>query len=589
VFNAIHVTHEAVYKVGGIGTVLEGLINSRPYRDGVGRTVLVCPLFYPERNTQRLGPGGIVEYSSLDQVCDGRYVNAFRQIEHDFGVHLVYGRRPVEDGPSSRRTICEVLLVDLRGINPHPVNHLKGVLWQHYGIASDRYEHIWEYEQYVQMAPATVAALEAMQLATDDAPAIVFAHEFMGVPAALALQSCCGDRYRTLFYAHEVAPVRRIVEAQPGHDVMFYNALHTARRSNLYLEQVFGSQQDYFKHPVVLATRHCDGILAVGNLVLDELRFLGSEFDDADISLAYNGVPVGEVTPAERRASRERLGNYCANMLGWRPDLLFTHVTRLAKSKAMWRDRDVLTAIDARLGQRGQTAVMLILSTELPRRPIADILRMEEEWDWPLAHREGPPDLTAGEARFYRHVQAFNARARYVKIIYVNQFGFDRERCGQRVPEDVEFLDLRRASHVEFGLSLYEPFGISPLEPLTYGGICLISTSCGCAGFVKAAAGAKRAPNVLLADYIDGVRRPRTVEDSLAIGAAELREVEQKVAEELADQLLERLPKNEADEERLMESGYELARHMSWDVVAERLVFPAIRRACARRRVLSVA
>jgi hypothetical protein len=75
----------------------------------------------------------------------------------------------------------------------------------------------------------------------------------------------------------------------------------------------------------------------------------------------------------------------------------------------------------------------------------------------------------------------------------------------------------------------------------------------------------------------------------LAIGAAELREVEQKVAEQLADQLLERLPKNEADEERLMESGYELARHMSWDVVAERLVFPAIRRACARRRVLSVA
>ncbi len=180
-FNAIHVTHEAVHKVGGIGTVLEGLINSRPYRDGIGRTVLVCPLFYPE-NTQRLGPGGMIEYSSLDGIFGSRYADALRQIEREYGVHLVYGRRPVEDEPSGRRTICEVLLVDLRGLNPQPVNHIKGVLWDRFRIASDRYEYIWEYEQYVELAPAAIAALEAMHLATSDAPAIVFAHEFMGVP-----------------------------------------------------------------------------------------------------------------------------------------------------------------------------------------------------------------------------------------------------------------------------------------------------------------------------------------------------------------------------------------------------------------------
>ena len=58
-------------------------------------------------------------------------------------------------------------------------------------------------------------------------------------------------------------------------------------------------------------------------------------------------------------------------------------------------------------------------------------------------------------------MQAFNARARNVKIVYINQFGFDRERCGQRVPKEVEFLDIRRASDVEFGLSLYEPFAAS--------------------------------------------------------------------------------------------------------------------------------
>jgi len=586
-FNAIHVTHEAVYKVGGIGTVLEGLINSRPYRDGVGRTVLVCPLFYPER-TQRLGPGGVVEYSPLDGIHGSQYAPAFAQVERDYNVRLVYGRRPLEDEPSGRRTVCEVLLVDLRGINLHRVNALKGRLFQDYGLRSDLYEHVWEYEQYVQLAAPAVDALEHMRLATDEAPAIVFAHEFMGVPLALALQSAHPQRYRSLFYAHEVAPVRRIVEREPGHDVMFYNVLQTAQKSGMYLEEVFGSQADYHKHAVVQAARHCNGILAVGHHVVDELRFMGREFEDADITLCYNGVPSRQITLEQRKASRQRLGRYFENLLGWRPDLFFTHVTRMAKSKAMWRDIDVLNALEPRLAASGRTAVLLVLSTELPRRPVEDILRMEAEWDWPLAHREGGLDLTGGEALFYQWVQSFNTRARHAKIIYVNQFGFDRERAGRRVPEDLEFLDVRRASHLEFGLSLYEPFGISPLETLTYGGLCLISTSCGCAGFARQVLGARRTGNIILANYIDLLRRPRTVKDSLAINADERREIEIRLADQLAEQVFKRLPRDDAEEQALIESGHDLARRMSWDVVAERFVFPAARRACAQRRPFSI-
>ena len=587
-FNAIHVTHEAVYKVGGIGTVLEGLINSRPYRDGVARTVLVCPMFYPE-NTQRLGPGGVLEYSSLDQTYGGAYASAFRQVEDDFGVRLAYGRRPLEDEPSARRTVCEVLLVDLRGINRQRVNALKGRLWEHFGLRSDPYEHIWEHEQYVQLAAPAVAALEAMRLATSDTPAVVFAHEFMGVATALALQSMQPERYRTLFYAHEVAPIRRIVERHPGHDVMFYNALHLAAEGGLHLEQVFGPQHDYFKYAVVEAARHCDGLLAVGHHVVDELRFISRDLEEADITLAYNGVPSRGIDVQARRAARERMRDYCQNLLGWRPDHILTHVTRMAQSKAMWRDMDVLAALEVKFRESGQTAVTFVLSTELPRRPVADILEMEQQYAWPLAHREGGGDLTGGEARYYQWVQAFNARSRNVKIVYLNQFGFDRERCGRRVPEDVEFLDIRRASDVELGLSLYEPFGISPLETLTYGGLCLVSTTCGCTGFIKQALASKRSPNVILANYIDLVRRPRTVKDALAIGADERREVETKLAEQLAEQLVKRLPKDEAEEQRLMEAGSELARRMSWDVVAERFVFPAVRRVCAHRRILRVA
>jgi len=587
VFNAIHVTHEAVYKVGGIGTVLEGLINSRPYRDNIGRTVLVAPLFYPEK-PERLGRGGVIEYSSLDGLYDGPYAGAFRRLEHEWGVHLAYGRRPLEDEPSRRRTICEVLLVDLRGIYAQRLNELKGLLFHRFGIRSDRYQHIWEYEQYVQLAGPAVSALEAMRLGEEQAPAAVFAHEFMGVPTALALQSYCPARYRTLFYAHEVAPVRRIVESHPGHDVMFYNTLRNARADNVYVDQVFGAQDDYHKQAVIRAAHHCDALLAVGHHVQQELLFLDPDFETTDITLCYNGVPVGPVDYDERQASRTRVHQYCQALLGWQPDLFFTHITRMAPSKAMWRDLDVLLALDTHLHARGKSAVLFVLSTELPRRPVADILQMEQAWDWPLAHREGPPDLTGGEAAFYQLVQAFNARARNVKIIYVNQFGFDRARAGLRVPEDFQFLDLRRASDVEFGLSLYEPFGISPLEPLTYGGLCLVSTSCGCAGFVKQACGAKRTPNVILANYIDGVRKPRSVKESLGIGRAERREVEAKLAEQLAEKLLKALPQDRAEEEKLIKSGYELAKRMSWDVVAERFVFPALRRASSRRRPLSL-
>lgn len=587
-FNAIHITHEAVRTVGGIGAVLEGLINSRPYRDSVGRTVLFGPL--PEREPpQLLGSDGCLEYSSRDQCFDTPYAASLRRIEQEHGMRLVYGQRRLADEPSSRRTTCEVLLVDPRGGHAHTVNWLKRQLWEHYGLESNRFEHLWDYEQYVRIAAPAGAALDALGLATDDAPAIVFAHEFMGVPTALALQAHDEPRYHTLFYAHEAAPVRRVVETLPGHDLLFYHALALGRKSERYLEEVFGPQDDYFKHALVRATHHCHGLLAVGHHVVHELQFLGPEFEQANITLAFNGIPVGRITPEQRRKARAGLQQYCENLLGWRPDLVFTHVTRLARSKALWRDLDVLEALDERLAERGQTAVMLVLSTDAPGRAPADILRMEREWDWPVLHREGPPDLTPAETPYYRLVQAFNARARQVRVVFVNQFGFDRERCGQRVPAGVALADLRRGTHAEFGLSLYEPFGIAPLEPLTYGAVCVVSTTCGCAGLVQQVTNRKDTRNVVLADYLGAVRRSRSLKDDLAIGADERRAMERRQASRIADALLERLPGDEAAEAALIRSGHSLAQQMSWDAVVERYVFPAILTAAASRRLRTLA
>ena len=42
---AIHVTHEAVKKIGGIGAVLDGLLATRNYQKRFPRTLLYAPLF----------------------------------------------------------------------------------------------------------------------------------------------------------------------------------------------------------------------------------------------------------------------------------------------------------------------------------------------------------------------------------------------------------------------------------------------------------------------------------------------------------------------------------------------------------------
>src|SRR4029453_19363926 len=97
------------------------------------------------------------------------------------------------------------------------------------------------------------------------------------------------------------------------------------------------------------------------------------------------------------------------------------------------------------------------------RRP-QDVAIMEEEYGWPRHHRADYPDLVGPEIAFNDMVEHFNAGHKHVQAVLVNQFGWSRELIGTRVPADMTFADLRRATDVEFGMAGYEPFGISPLE-----------------------------------------------------------------------------------------------------------------------------
>jgi len=587
----IHVTHEAVQKVGGIGAVLHGLFTSKAYNAAVERTILIGPLFSSEGNPEtRLGPQGEVFYSSLDGRTDHPAAPQFEEVQRQFNVDIVYGRRKFADSATGVSSSPEVILIDVSRIDVNRLNAFKGRLWQHYQLDSSAYEKNWEYDLYVKLAEPAIAALHALGVCSGHGDCVVLAHEFMGLPTALAAMIDPRGNFRSVFYAHEVATMRRIVEGHPGHDTMFYNVLSRAVAEGRYVEDVFGSQHDFFKHGLVCTAKYCDNILAVGDYVIKELRFLGPDFEHVDADLAYNGIPAYEITAEQAAESKQKLQRYTEALLDYTPDYIFTHVTRMATSKGLWRDFRVLEHVERAFRRSGKTGVLFVLSSEVasPRRP-EEIRNLEQWWHWPVAHREGLPDLSTGEAIFYVGVQEFNARARNVKAILVNQFGWSRQACGTRMPEDMEFMDIRRGSDVEFGQSIYEPFGIAQLEPLSFGGLCVISNVCGCAGFVEDVSGGEPIPNVIVADYTDIGRPTDSVEELLKIGKDERDRIEAAVARKVAEQIIKRLPTTAAEKARMIRQGYDLAKHMSWEVVARDYFLPGIERAIRRQRVHQVA
>jgi hypothetical protein len=581
----VHATHEAGLKLGGIGAVLDGLLSAPSYLRNIGRTVLVGPMDMTDRTEmERLSaPRNRLEirYSSFHRVneVEASLAATLARIEANYNVHILYGTRAFGGARH------ETLLVDAGEIDEEKANLFKGRIWWRYRIPSDRYEHHAEYSYYLNAAEPSFLALQAL-IGEEEGRSqrrCIIAHEFMGLPLVFAATLNAPGVYRSVFYGHEVATVRPIVEDHLGHDTMFYNVMARATAVGKSLEEVFGDQSAFFKHALLSAAPQCDNIFAVGDRVVDEMRFLSPAFAAQNIDLVYNGVPSYEISLQEKLASQRKLQQYAVNLglFDAPPDFVFTHVTRMIVSKGLWRDIRVMEHLDAALAGQSQTAVLYILSTIIPvGRPAEEIFRMEKEYGWPVVHREGAPDLISHEVLFYRAVVAFNQAARATRIVFVNQFGWSRDRCGERMPADMEFMDIRQGSDLEFGQSIYEPFGIAQVEPLSFGALCVISNVCGCVGFLRRAAAADR-HNVIVADYT--TLPPDVVEgnhrDALSIGQPQRNAVELASASLVAEEILAHLPRGPEAKAQTIETGYRISQRMSWEVVAADYLLPGLRRA----------
>jgi len=576
-----HITHEAVEKIGGIGAVLEGLMTSPIYQQRVKRSILVGPTatHMSSDPRHRLGEHGEVLYSSIDQIDKAGLAGKFRPVEWAFNVAIVYGRRTYFDPGSERTGEAEVLLIDVFRANPDRLNVFKLRLWETFGLDSSRYEKAWDFEEYVRLAEPAYYALLAL-LNEDDLPCMLFSHEFMGMPTALQCILDGGTHFRTVLHGHECATARRIVEDHPGHDVMFYNVLHRAREQGMFIGDVFGDREHMLRHALVSRAHLCDGIIAVGDCTRDELHFLNERLSEARIDLVYNGLPAFAVNMDSKQRSRDMLLDYSKQLLGHEPNVLMTHVTRPVISKGLWRDLKVCHDLDRHFQRQDLTGVLYILTSGGGVRRPQDVVAMESRYGWPREHREGYPDLVGPEVGLWRDIQGFNANHRRIQVVLVNQFGWSRPAIGQRLPEDMHIADLRIATDIEFGMATYEPFGISPLEPLGSGAVCVISSVCGCVGFVRHASNGQMHKNVIVADYVSAADG-RPIEQLLGMDQAERDAIEQQVSGDLAEQIMAALPGGDADRAALIDTGQQLVAAMSWDRVAEEELLPMLDRLAA--------
>ncbi len=354
-----HVTHEAVRKVGGIGAVIEGMITADVYQDRVLRTLLVGPVTATDDAAQ-LARVGEVLYCSRSCVSRTPLSRSLDAVVAEFDVDVVYGWRAF-----GNEVRAEIILVGPVRIGSRHDVALKSRLYETHGLESDRYEGDSDFATYTGIAPPALAVLELI-LRSTRVPCYLLAHEFMGMPTALAAR---GSKLRTIFYAHEVSTARNIVETTPGHDTMFYAAVAEASRNGQSIADVFGDQSSHPRHALISRSDACDAIFAVGRQTEQELRFLTPALKVYPIDLVFNGIPCDPVDSRQKTRSKRRLQDYAEALLGFRPDYVFTHVARPVRSKGYWRDLQVLTGLDERFRKEGLRGVLFVVSTAVGARP----------------------------------------------------------------------------------------------------------------------------------------------------------------------------------------------------------------------------
>lgn len=571
----IHITHEAVHKIGGIGSVIDGLCTADNYKSYFEKTLLYSPLFsYSGDVFSRLGKGGEVLYSNHDSYDAGRYHDLFMELISKYHIDIVYGRRTlVNEFNINKINSVDALLVGVSSMRMDQVDLFKHRLWEKYGIESDRYSD-WDYEQYLRIAVPYMEVLGILYPGRKRC--IHFSHEYMGIVSALAVsfESPGNVDHRTVFYAHEVSPCREVVENHPGHDISFYNLMKVNRERGKFFEDEYGSKKSSYRAELVKRSTEFDYVFAVSDIIKDEYLYFVPSAEKKTIKVVYNGIPLRYITHEEKLRSRKLLQEYINNLFNYTPDIIFTHVTRLVMSKGIWRDITFLYILDELFHKSGLKGAFILLSTLIGTgREPSTVSSMEKEYGWPVSHREGWPDLVGTEKDIYNFLSLFNARSRSIKGLFLNQFGFDKRKCGERVPEETRFSDLRIGSDAELGFSIYEPFGIAQLETLPFGGIAALSSSCGCSCFIEKKLKDFSGKLYSIFDFVSGSAHISNISQ---ISTEQRFQLERELFKRTANNFFEMLPMTDENRLALLDSIQDRLETLGWESITASIDFPGL-------------
>ena len=593
----IHITQNTTDGPDQKDTFLTGLLTSHSYIDSIERSIIIGPLYRGVVDgLGRLGPNFRVLYSSQNGITGNSYAQELAAIEAKFGVAIVYGIRNFYHPDTHRATPAEVVLIDVSRANIYPVNVLKTWMYDEFQLPSDQYEKNSQYEQYVRLAPAALAVLRALGASDPSQPAVLISHDTVGVPCALAAIMDPLGSFKTIYLAHQVPTVRRLVESNPGHDTLLYNALNWARQNQYYVGELFGPQDSSFQYALTNAAQFCDNIITVSEQVKQELRFLGPRFDTLNLDTVHHGLSAQKYSLERKKISHTRLQQYAGNLLGYIPDYIFTHTAGITTGKALWRDLRVLYQLEPLFQQQGRTGAYFLFSPDTPASSQSDLssnqLQDLDSSDFcpprRVAHRDQYWTLSESEAAFYCFIQEFNARNQHIKAVLINPLGWEAHKQDCCMPPEMDISDLCIGSDLEFCQSTYEPFGHTPLQSVANGGLCVISNICGCTDLLDLL-DLSEIDNVITADYTRNGTSHFSRKAILALNQAARDQIEERISDQVARTIMDRLPQNDDQMEKLLRQGHQLAQSMSWDHICETFFLPAIDRAYHKRRNRQIA
>ena len=580
----VHMAHPADGPAGedDAGAALLGILGALAYNARIERTV-VAGLFAAADAPRLADPahGVTLRYSSHHGVYNG--VTSERQaalaaVERRYGVKLLYGAQRFGNA------VHELLLVDASHAHRSEVDPFHYFLWKEHNLDCRRYSHRGDFLLAVAAAPALLAGLAAIDAGAGlrASQKVIVAHDWAGLPLVLAAQMNEPGQWNSVYYAHAAPTAQRLIETRSGHDTAFYNVLFQSKRWQLDIDSLYGSQDDQVEHRLMRLASRCDNVLAVSELTVDELRFMGGRLGRSNISLAPYGLPAPAVTLEERQTARQLLRDCAAALTGAAPDFVFTHQAPLALRRAFWRDMRVLEHLDELLRRRGERAVLLVHASSRPdARPPEWIAAWEAAYGWPLTHRGDNGDLVGDEVEYYANVlEPFNRRAANIRAVLVNQPGETPGQGATRMPAGLTAATFRHGADVVFGQSIYEPFGRSQAAALANGALASVSNVCGCVSFIdNTLGGSEHLANLVVADYMS---LPQgywlgSPYDALAIDRGVRDWVEANASRPAAQALDERLPRTEDAVAHLLEAGAAAAARMSWEVVVRDYFLPALK------------